>query len=574
MNKKSSIVTQTAVRVSAVFVVALIVLVLSFTWFIGTYMRNHILENQQEQMELVTDSVSGKMDGLMEMAVSLANYQPTTALLGEYYEKYSPNWMENIRNLDNYLQNVNLFTEYIVDINLIHPDSETLYSLRNTLRSNYPYTEQKWFQETLEKESLVKYAPPHGEEHLYRTNLRDTISLIYPVFRSDKLMGYELIECTLKDFLDFPAGTGTQGSNYLLLDEQDKIIFGEEEELSSGLLSALHTEDSGIYQENGSIYLISRLTGNGWTLILESDQGILWKPIKRLALIVIILALVTAVLLFLINVYNVKVMAKPFHALINRINSYNGSGAETLEEYEDAPKELAIIGEQFEQMAGKVNSLINEVYVAQLKQRDAELEALINQINPHFLYNVFQLIQTKAVLSDNQEIEDMIQALSMMMRYTMERKRDQVRVSEELDYIRNYLMFYQERFPKLFTYEICGEEAVSEYRVIKFILQPVLENCFKHGFKDRKEGGIIKIAITETKQDLIFSVRDNGCGISEERLSQIQKKLDGFLDEGGIGIVNTNARIRLVYGYPYGIRIESRQYEFTNVILTVKKVQE
>lgn len=162
MNKKSSIVTQTAVRVSAVFVVVLIVLVLSFTWFTGTYMRNHILENQQEQMELVRDSVSGKMDGLMEMAVSLANYQPTTVLLGEYYEKYSPNWLENIRNLDNYLQNVNLFTEYIVDINLIHPDSETLYSLRNTLRSNYSYVEQSWFQEALEKESLVNMRRPMG----------------------------------------------------------------------------------------------------------------------------------------------------------------------------------------------------------------------------------------------------------------------------------------------------------------------------------------------------------------------------------------------------------------------------
>lgn len=574
MGKKKSIVTQTVLRVSCVFVIVLVLLVLSFTWFISTYMRQNILENQQEQIEIVTDSLESRMQGLLEMAVSLAKYQPVISWLNKYYEPYSVEWMENKRNLDSYLQNVNLFTEYIVDINLLYADYETAYSLRDVLRSDYSYAEQDWFNEALKKTDVIKYAAPHGNDHLYNSNMKETFSLICSVYHSDRLLGYEVIECNLFGIADFLDEGNERESRYILLDEQNKIIFGDNNEPMEALISVLDEVDSGkenIYEKNGSIFIAYRLKQNNWAVILESDEGVLWKPIKRLFLVVGYLAVLTVCFLLGINLYNIKIMEKPFQVLINRINSYDGTDAGSVEEYSEAPHEIAVIGARFEDMAGKVNSLINDVYIAQLKQKDAELEALINQINPHFLYNVFQLIQTKAVLSGNQEIEDMIQALSMMMRYSMERKRDRVYVRAELDYIRNYFMFYKERFPELFVYEVNGEEAAAEYRMIKFILQPVIENCFKHAFKNRKNGGVIKIDIREAEEDLIFEVWDNGCGIPENALKQIQQKLDGASYEGGIGIVNTNARIRLVYGSQYGIRMESELNEYTKVTLRIKK---
>lgn len=574
MNSRKSIVTQTVFRVSYVFIVVLILFILAFTLFTGTYMRNHILENQQEQIGIVADSLETRLNGLKEMAVLLANYQPTIALLAGYYETYTANWMENIRNLDSYLQNVNLFTGYIEDVSLITPDSETLYSLRDVLRSDYPYTGQEWFEQALEREGVVKYAPPHGRGHLYRDNIGETFTLIYPVHHSRRLIGYEIIECSLHGIAEFLEDSGKE-SRYLLLDEQAQVLHGDAKTAeSSKFMREIEETGAGTYgicEENGSLSIVYRLNANGWVIVLESDEGVLWSPIKKLLFVVAGLVVLAACFLAAINLYHIRVMRRPFYALIGRINSYDGTGAGSLEEYRDAPMELAVIGERFEGMAEKINSLINDVYIAQLRQKEAELEALINQINPHFLYNVFQLIQTKAVLSDNQEIENMIQALGMMMRYTMERKKDKVQVGDEFDYIRNYLMFYKERFPRLFTCEISGEAEVSRYRVLKFILQPVVENCFKHAFKDRKTGGIIRISVSETRDDLIFEVWDNGCGMPPERLEQVRRKMEGALDESGIGIVNTNARIRLVYGEAYGIRIQSAEGEYTKVILKIKK---
>ena len=257
--------------------------------------------------------------------------------------------------------------------------------------------------------------------------------------------------------------------------------------------------------------------------------------------------------------------------LVERINTYDGTGARSLSEYKGAPTEVAFLGERFEVMADKVNSLIQQVYVADVKKKEAELEALMNQINPHFLYNVFQLMETKAVLADNREIEDMIQALSQMMRYSMEGKRDMVQAWEELSYIENYLMFYHERFPSLFRHEISCPEEIRTQLMPKFILQPIVENCLRHGFERGKEGGLLTITMREEGEDLLFTVADNGVGMEEETLASLRERLSSPNLPGGIGIVNTHERIRLLYGEGYGLSIDSQREVGTTVCLRIRK---
>ena len=277
---------------------------------------------------------------------------------------------------------------------------------------------------------------------------------------------------------------------------------------------------------------------------------------------------VVLIFLVLISAYNSHLIKRPFNALIQRIVSYDGSRSTDISGFEHAPQELAVIRSRFEEMADHMNDLINDVYVAKLKQKEAELEALTNQINPHFLYNVFQLIQAKAVLSDNLEIEEMIQALSRMMRYTMERKRESVSLKEELEYTDDYLMFYKKRFTQMFTYEISCDPELYDCRTCKFVLQPVVENCFKHALKNRT-GGVIAIRVWKEEKDILILVRDNGCGMGKEALEALRCRLNGQAEAGGIGIINTNSRLRLTYGEEYGITIDSRESEYTEVTLRI-----
>ncbi|NCC44786.1 MAG: sensor histidine kinase [Clostridia bacterium] len=485
--------------------------------------------------------------------------------------------MDCVRDLDEYLQNVSMFTEYVVDIELVRLDSSVPYSMNNSLRRDYDYMDESWFQTAVEQTGLVKYAAPHGTDHLYNNKLENTFTALYPVYRKNFLHGYVVMECNLGKIAEFIQEDDSKDAGFILLDEEGDVIYdhqkGERNENIS-LKEELDEMDAGknaTFQRDGKLYSVCRLAPNNWLLILESDEDVILLPIRRVLVVVMVVGILSFIILIGIAVYNAKRMEKPYNALIERISSYDGSGSEKVFEDEETPQEVALIRDKFEEMADKLNSMINEVYVAELKQKEMELEALTNQINPHFLYNVFQVIQTKAVLADNQEIEDMIQAFSMMMRYTMERKHDKVQIGKEIEYIQNYLMFYKVRLARVFDYEIEYDPELANCYTLKFILQPVVENCFKHAFKDRKSGGRIQISIYEQGKDIYFKIWDNGCGIDPDRLKQVQEKLQKGLDDEGIGIVNTNLRLQLIYGYQYGLSISSVENEYTEVEIKIKK---
>ena len=573
MMKRRSIVTQTVKRISAVFISIIVILVISFTLYITTYMKDSILNSQKAGVDTAVGYAESNLENMVGPIISLAEYAPTARLVTGYYTLYSPEWMNSIRNIDAYLQNVNMFTRYIVDINLLNDEMQTVYSLYDILKSDYDYGEQEWFREALQQNDVVKCAAPHGTDHLYTENIGETFTMIYPIKRETAVIGYVIMEIKLFEIAEFLDDHRQQDTGYILLDEKDQVIFDHqgrsEDWLEKELLQKATAGKSQVSQSNNNFYILRKLDMNHWTVVLECGQSMILEPILHLIYVIIIIGIITIVLVFFIIIMNARKIARPMQALVERINTYDGTGSKKMEEYDNAPSEVAVIGEQFEQMADKMNGLIQEVYVAELQKKEAELEALMNQINPHFLYNVFQLIETKAVLADNREIEDMIQALSQMMRYTMERKMDMVKIQEELDYIDHFLMFYKVRFPMLFTYEIKCPEELLACRMPKFILQPVVENCIKHAFDRTKTGGQIEIKVQSEQDDIIFTVWDNGRGIEPERLTQVQNKLDQERYEGGIGVVNTNARIRLVYGPEYGIRIESEPQKYTRVTLRI-----
>lgn len=576
MKRQRSIVTQTVVRVSAVFIAAIIVLTIVFTLFIGNYMRENILRSKEDQLVTVADTLDNRLESLEEPFVTLSGYTPTVRLLRNHYTLYSPEWMQAVRSVDAFLTNINLFSDYITDVILIRPDSTVVYSMNDILRSGYDYVNQEWFLNAAAKDSFVKYASPHGRNHMYENKgPYQSFTAFYPVYQSDLLIGYVVMECDLSKLTDFFTARQISDSGFVILDGDDRIVTDYQEgrtsleDLENDSFCSLAGSECKRIQTGESIYIARRLS-NGWTMVSESSTQIITRPIRQLLITVVVIMAVILILLVFVSIYNSRLIKRPFDALIERIISYDGSRSTDITSFEQAPQELAVIRSRFEEMADHVNDLINDVYVARLKQTEAELEALTNQINPHFLYNVFQLIQAKAVLSDNLEIEEMIQALSRMMRYTMERKRERVPLKEELEYINDYLLFYKKRFSQMFTYEINCDPELYSCLTLKFILQPVVENCFKHALKE-KTGGLIVIRAWKMNGDVMISVRDNGSGMSETALNALRGRLNGQTEAGGIGIVNTNSRLRLTYGESYGITVCSREGEYTEVTLRIRE---
>ena len=573
-----SIVVQTAFRVSAVFVTAIILITICFVLYITNTMTDNILKEKRSQTRTIAETVEGKLESITNPMISLGSYNSVIRLLKGHYPKYSAEWMQDIRNIDSYLNNINLFYDYVRDIVIISPDNENIYSMNDLVKADYNFTEQKWFQNALDQDYVIKYQYLFSPDFFYMQNPGDVLSVIYCVSENNKVLGYILYEYSMNEIKTyFDTGNSTDGE-FLLTDQDGNIIYDLKESVSSEekqyLQGVLRSSDerkrSGEIEYNGKIFTYQILKNSGWGVLAENSKYIIHRPARKWMIIMIGISMGVLLGLVWITTYSVNKIKRPYDLLLNRIVSFDGKLIKTDKGvYEDAPGEIYTIAMKFEEMAEKIDKLIQEVYVAQLSQKEMELEAMVNQINPHFLYNVFQLIQTEAVMSDNEAIEEMIQKLSEMLRYTMERKRDKVTIREEVAYIENYLDFYKERFENRFKYKIEYEKDVLEYPTIKFILQPVVENCFKHGFKNITSGGIIEISIWKEEEFICFSVYDNGAGITPEKLNKLQTELKSD-SAAGIGIMNTNNRLKIVYGALCGITFDSEEGKYTNVVIRIR----
>ena len=211
---------------------------------------------------------------------------------------------------------------------------------------------------------------------------------------------------------------------------------------------------------------------------------------------------------------------------------------------------------------------------AQLMKKQAELDALQSQINPHFLYNTLEAIRGQAIEYGLQDIEMMTRSLSKLFRYSISNHNTLVTLREELDNVDNYLYIQHLRFNNKFTKISRIDEDALDYMVPKLIIQPIVENAIYHGLEMKIGQGqiIISAYITETR--LIIDIQDDGLGISEESL----RRLNATLSEGNtqikphtkgsyIGLRNVNARIRLTFGKGYGISVYSTEGAGTDVQL-------
>lgn len=577
-NKKRghSIVTQAVVRVSVVFFVITAIMLCIISSLFAHSMEKNLIDNQTKLVENMADTLNQTIDALTVPLVSLADYTPARRLIRGYHKKYSSEWMTSVRSVDAYLSNVNMFYDFIIDIALLNKEGELCYSLTDYIHYDYAFKEKTWFQEALQQDSLIKYAALHGSEHL-TTDIPVSFTAIFPVKRNGIIQGYVLAEVDLDQMADLFDGNGYGEEGLLLTDKNGNLILSYRKDRNIEdlqlvkKLKELTEGQTNVFRLKEKQYIVKQLVNTEWFVISESKYHTIIAPVLYSMKIVGVILFCGIILILVIVFFMSRTLEKQIYKLVERIVSYDGSGPIEIEESRMVPWEIMVIRMKFEEMAGNISKLINDVYLATLKKREMELQVLTNQINPHFLYNTLQVIQTKAVLCDNREIEEMILALGGMLRYSMERKKESVSIREELTYIKDYLMFYKMRFPNLFEYRIVCDECLLEYRTIKFLLQPVVENCFKHGFRNRKSGGIIKITISEKENDILFTVYDNGNGIEKERLLQLKKQMSGIGMSTSIGIENTNMRLQLVYGTTYGIQIESSEGEFTEVSFRIRK---
>lgn len=216
-----------------------------------------------------------------------------------------------------------------------------------------------------------------------------------------------------------------------------------------------------------------------------------------------------------------------------------------------------------------------------LMRRKVELSFLQHQINPHFLYNTLDSIRSRALLNKQREIATMTEILSRFFRYCISHDDSMVRVSEELDHIKDYFYIQKFRFEDRFDMRIDVEkEEILDLFLPRMTIQPLVENAMIHGLEKVEHKGLIRLSLATAGDRLIVTVSDNGFGMPREDLIRLNERLkDAFAEESegksghsGIAIRNVNARLRLMFGEESGIRYRSLMGEGTDAVVTMPRV--
>ena len=227
--------------------------------------------------------------------------------------------------------------------------------------------------------------------------------------------------------------------------------------------------------------------------------------------------------------------------------------------------EIALLTRSFNRMSQRLNELINEVHVSRIKQKEAELKALEEQINPHFLYNTLDLIYWMSRMEKAFETASMVSALSRLFRIGLNRGSRFTTVGKEIEHIHYYILIQQKRYEEVIEFSVEVEPETLDCKVTKMVLQPVVENAIRHGIEPKGTSGRIDIRVFRDGDDLVYRVRDDGIGADA---AAIQALLDQpAADHRGLGLKNIHDRLKLNYGARYGVTFDSVPGEGTTVTI-------
>jgi two-component system sensor histidine kinase YesM len=240
----------------------------------------------------------------------------------------------------------------------------------------------------------------------------------------------------------------------------------------------------------------------------------------------------------------------------------------------DNVDEITELGMSFNIMIGKIKELLDSKIKEQENLKKAELRALQAQINPHFLYNTLDTIIWMAESKKTDQVVKIVSALSNFFRISLSKGMDWITIGEEVERIRSYLTIQKMRYRDILDYKIEVDENVAENTILKLILQPLVENALYHGIKNKRRKGTISVrARRNGEEEILLEVEDDGIGFTPEKLAQLRAELDddsGDIKlESGFGIGNVNKRIRLYYGKPYGLSVQSEYTTGTCVTLVI-----
>ena len=450
-------------------------------------------------------------------------------------------------------------------------------------------TEQDWFQKLLEQDETLFLTPLHNCSYYDKNQDQITVTFGRKVYGfNGRYKGLILIDLPPASLIKLSDAFLLERNQYNIkiniTDADGGLIY--DSDLSSGRVnySEIDEEELLMYQKNPEDYLViedttEQLGMKVSTVIPRSKMFLRVSFIQRVTVLLVVglvLIIVAASILFS------KRMVRLLRKLQGSMKQLENGKYELIMDVV-GNDEIGSLVKSYNHMVGKIEALIEEVYEAGIRQKNAQFLALRTQINPHFLFNTLESIRIKAILNGDDAVADMVKMLAKIFRTVLDSDKKNYKVREELENIRSYIRLQNIRFDNVITLEEDIDPEICQAKIMSILFQPVVENCFKYG---SKECGVpIQITITgrlTEERMMVFTIRDDGLGMSPKKLEEVRASLcteqevplrrDTGEEESGshrIGLRNIAERLRLRYGSDGELRIVSSDKNGTVVEIRV-----
>lgn len=321
-------------------------------------------------------------------------------------------------------------------------------------------------------------------------------------------------------------------------------------------------EGSVVERINGKDFLISYSgAGESWMVLYAVPMDVIRKEINSVKIYTVFIVLVSLLFSFPLMLLTSTLLTSPVKKLLKSMKQFQQGNFDERVKFV-FNDEIGQLGTGYNDMVTSIKELIDKAYVLQIKEREAELNALQAQINPHFLYNTLDTIFWKAESHKDREIGDMVYSLSKLFRLSLNSGSGTTLVSREKELIEHYLLLQKIRFKNKLNYDISIDPGILNCSIPKLILQPFVENSILHGIEAKEAGGTVRVTGRAERGMLKFTIEDNGVGMDEDEVSGLLKPRAGkdpivSSASGGYAIKNVRERLDLNFGDNYTLKFTS-----------------
>lgn len=416
-----------------------------------------------------------------------------------------------------------------------------------------------------------------------KENKVENIFFVRSVYSPDtyKQLGYFVILADTDYFYKILSNAAQgEGFGTALLGENGEVIYKTSDVKVNKSINDFLSKDIDWQINNTDNLLLSRSTVNysNWDMVATQRLEVLFEDIFNLRNILMIITAIVISVFSLISLAMATDILKPIKRLTTAIERMK-KGETEVSVVVDREDELGYLSKTFNEMAEKNEMLVRSIYRAQITNKDAKLQALQSQINPHFLYNTLESISWTARLKGVDEISEMVEDLADIMEAGIGKNETFIPLQMEVEYIDKYLRIMKKRFEDRLETNKKIDESLLKYKIPRLLIQPLIENAIYHGIDRSSKGGFVDIIAMKTEEAIEIIVCNSGKGISEEEIERINSHLsipsdDYFYNlrdnqKHNVGLENVNRRIKLYYGEKYGIKISRSRDGYTEVTATL-----